>query len=60
MTKEKLTRAGAIKRYIESGDDGRQVKAAEMLAFKKVCTSEEWVQFANDAADILDVEIEAK
>ena len=54
---EQTTKAKAIKEYFESGDTGRRVEMSEMMEFKRACTSEEWLQFARDAAGLVGKEL---
>lgn len=52
-----LKKAGMIKKYIEQDSD-RKVTVAEMLEFKKSCTSDEWTKYAEDASKILGIPLE--
>ena len=52
-----MTATMAIKNYLERSPNGRKVETAELLAFKRACTTEEWKAMGKDAAEALGVEL---
>ena len=51
----KAGKAAIIKKFLESGETAVKVTMGEMLQFKKVCSIEEWKQFASDSAAALGI-----
>jgi len=52
MAKE-VTKAVAIKKFLEEGVNGRETKLQDILRLKKSCSDEEWDKMGSDAAEAL-------
>ena len=48
-----VTKAVAIKKFLEDGVNGRETKLQDILHLKKSCSTEEWDKMGKDAAEAL-------
>ena len=55
---EKMGPSKAIKRFLESGENGRETTLQEIKALKDSVTPAEWLEFARSAAKSLGVELD--